>query len=121
MFILDSLTKEYGLISASFFGTCAIAILAELFSRAGKDATTIFIIPGIIPFVPGALLYQTMSNLLVGDYSEAVSVGTQALIIAGSIAVALVFIATFSRLILAIINRVKAFFRYFSSSPRRRG
>ena len=109
MFMLDNMTKEYGLISATFLGACTVAILAEFASRAGKDATTIFIIPGIIPFVPGALLYETMSNMLVGNYTEAVTIGTQALIIAGSIAIALVLIATFARLILAIINRIRAF------------
>jgi len=107
MYILFFMTNEYNLISASFFGSCAIAILAEIASRAGKDATTLFIIPGIIPFVPGAPLYETMSKMLESNYSEAVSNGTQAFIIAGSIAAALVFIATFSRLIFAIITRLR--------------
>ena len=110
MFILFFMTTEYGLISASFFGTCAVAILAEIASRAGKDATTIFIIPGIIPFVPGAPLYETMSNLLIGDYTESITNGTQALIIAGCIAGALVFMAAFARLILVLVNRLSMFF-----------
>jgi len=107
MFTLLSMTKEYGLISASFFGACAIAILAEFASRAGKDATTLFIIPGIIPFVPGEPLYKTMNYMLIGDYSMAITIGTQAFIIAGSIAAALVFVAAFARLILAVINRIR--------------
>jgi uncharacterized membrane protein YjjB (DUF3815 family) len=107
MYILEIMTNDYNVISASFFGTCAIAILAEIASRAGKDATTIFIIPGIIPFVPGKPLYDTMSNMLIGEYNDAVTIGTQALMIAGCIAIALVLIATFSRLILAIILRIK--------------
>ena len=107
MYILFFMTKEYGLIPASFFGACAIAILAEIASRAGKDATTMFIIPGIIPFVPGAPLYETMSGLLEGNYSDAISTGTQAFIIAGLIAAALAFIATFSRLILTVADRLR--------------
>jgi len=107
MYLLVGMTIDYNVITASFFGTCAIAIMAEIASRAGKDATTIFIIPGIIPFVPGAPLYETMSHMLIGDYSEAVSTGTQALIIAGCIAIALVLIATFARLAIAIITRIR--------------
>ena len=107
MFILVFMVNDYGLISACFFGACAIATLAEFSSRAGKDATTLFIIPGIIPFVPGAPLYETMSSMLMGAYTDAVETGTQALIIAGSIAAALALIATFARLILVIINKVK--------------
>ena len=111
MFILNAMTVDYGLIAASFVGTCAIAILAELASRAGKDATTIFIIPGIIPFVPGVLLYETMSNMLVGDFSAAVPSGAQALIIAGCIAIALALVAAFARLVLVGIRRLEAFAR----------
>ena len=110
MFILVFMMEGYGLISACFFGACAIATLSEFASRAGKDATTLFIIPGIIPFVPGAPLYETMSSMLVGAYTDAVETGTQALIIAGSIAAALALIATCARLILAIIHRLKRLF-----------
>jgi len=106
MFILDYMTQEYSNIGAAFFGTCAMAILAEFVSRAGKDATTIFIIPGIVPFVPGILLYETMSSMLVGDYADAVSAGAQALISAGCIALALALVATVARLILATATRL---------------
>ena len=108
MYLLEGMTIDYNVISASFFGTCAIAIMAEIASRAGKDATTIFIIPGIIPFVPGKPLYETMRLMLMSEYTDAVSTGTQALLIAGCIAIALVLIATFARLVLAIGSRLKA-------------
>ena len=109
MYLLQGMTLQYNIIAASFFGTCAIAIMAEIASRAGKDATTIFIIPGIIPFVPGKPLYETMSLMLEGSYTQAISVGTQALIIAGCIAIALVLIATFARLILAVGNHIGSY------------
>ena len=106
-FLLSFLTTHYGIVNASFIGACTIAILAEIFSRAGKDATTLFIIPGIIPFVPGSLLYKTMNSIMEADYEKAASIGTQALLIAGSIAVALVVVATLTRLLVMIINRAK--------------
>jgi uncharacterized membrane protein YjjP (DUF1212 family) len=107
MLILVWMTKVHGAVSACFFGACAVAVLAELASRAGKDATTLFIIPGIIPFVPGAPLYEMMRNLLVGEYTGAVAQGTQALLIAGSIAIALTLIATVARLILTLHQRLR--------------
>jgi uncharacterized membrane protein YjjP (DUF1212 family) len=107
MFILVFMMGSFGLVGASFIGSCAIAILAEIASRAGKDATTIFIIPGIIPFVPGAPLYETMSSMLVGDYADAVSSGAQAFMIAGAIALALVIVATGARLLLALMRRIR--------------
>jgi len=107
MFIMMVLIPASGMISACFFGTCAIAIMAEFGARIFKDATTIFIIPGIIPFVPGAQLYQTMSYMLVGNYAESASTGIQALITAGSIAIAIVLVATFSRLAFSVARRIR--------------
>jgi len=106
MFIYMVLLPRYGMVNACFFGTCAIAVLAEIFCRVGKDATTVFIIPGIIPFVPGVSLYETMSAMLSGNYSGAMQAGTQALTIAGSMALALGLIATFVRLIMTLVHRI---------------
>jgi len=102
MLSLAFLSPRIGMVAACFVGTCAIAILAEIASRAGKDATTIFIIPGIIPFVPGASMYQAMHTTLVSDYAGALAAGTQALLAAGCIALALALVASVARLILRL-------------------
>jgi uncharacterized membrane protein YjjB (DUF3815 family) len=94
-------------VASVFFGTCIVAVLAEFASRAGKDATTVFILPGIIPFVPGAAIYETMAELLDnGIYSAAVK-GVETFIGAGSIAVALILIASLTRILIATIGNVK--------------
>jgi uncharacterized membrane protein YjjP (DUF1212 family) len=104
------LAFDYGTIIACFVGTCIIAILSEMCSRAGKEATTIFILPGIIPFVPGSVLYKTMEGMLNGNFTDAIALGSEALVIAGSIAVALILIASMTRLVLALIRRIKRIF-----------
>ena len=91
-------------IAACFLGACVISSLAEIFSRAGKEATTLFIIPGIIPLVPGATLYYTMRSLLANDFEAAARLGTEALFMAGSIAIALLLIASLTRILMAIIR-----------------
>jgi uncharacterized membrane protein YjjP (DUF1212 family) len=96
-----------GQVAAVFLGTCVVGILAECASRAGKDATTVFILPGIIPFVPGATIYESMAELIdSGVYTAAVK-GVETLITAGSIAVALILIASLTRLSAATVDRVK--------------
>jgi uncharacterized membrane protein YjjP (DUF1212 family) len=98
-------------MAAVFFGTCIVAMLAEFASRAGKDATTIFILPGIIPFVPGAAIYETMAELLdKGVYPAGVK-GVETIIGAGSIAVALILIASLTRILIATIGNVKKLFK----------
>ena len=93
-----------------FMGACVLAILAEFGSRAGKDATTVFIIPGIIPLVPGALLYRSMIQILESDVSTAASYAVTTLMSAIGIAAALVVISSLTRLLVSITKRVKDFF-----------
>lgn len=89
-------------IAACFLGACVVSALAEFFSRAGKEATTLFIIPGIIPLVPGAPLYYTMRGLLDNDFDVAARLGTEALFMAGSIAIALLLVASITRILMVI-------------------
>ena len=91
-------------IAACFLGACVVSTFAEFFSRAGKEATTLFIIPGIIPLVPGAPLYYTMRSLLDNDFDTAARLGTEALFMAGSIAIALLLVASITRIIMVIIK-----------------
>lgn len=91
-------------VLACFLGAVVVSLVAEIFSRAGKEATTLFIIPGIIPLVPGAPLYYTMREILDNDFSSAASMGGQVLFMAGSIAIAILLSASITRLMVAVKN-----------------
>ena len=91
-------------VMACFTGAIVVSLVAEIFSRAGKEATTLFIIPGIIPLVPGAPLYYTMREILNGDFSSAADMGAQVLFMAGSIAIAILLSASVTRLLVAVKN-----------------
>ena len=93
-----------------FFGACAIALLSDICSRVLKEATTIFIIPGILPLVPGAGMYNAMLLFLKGSLPEAAEAGTQALLMAGSIAVALLIVTSIIRVLVLI---KQSFMRFF--------
>jgi uncharacterized membrane protein YjjB (DUF3815 family) len=97
-------TSGSGNVMACFIGSFVVALVSELFSRAFKDAATIFIIPGILPLVPGAGMYYTMLAILEGDVEKTASVGTETLMMAGAIAVALLVVASILKLF-ALIER----------------
>ena len=101
---LESIGYDYSI--ACFIGACVLAVLAEFGSRAGKDATTIFIIPGVIPLVPGARLYDSMMALLNGDMADAASQTTTAVITSLCIAAALVVVSSLTRLLVSILRRI---------------
>lgn len=91
-------------VISCFLGSCLVAVLAEIFSRLGKDATTLFIIPGILPLVPGTGMYNTMQCILESDFKGAAKIGSETLFMAGGIALALLIIVSLARVIVAMKN-----------------
>ncbi|MBZ2173958.1 threonine/serine exporter family protein [Schnuerera sp. xch1] len=90
-------------IISTFFAALTVGILGELFSRHYKKPATVFIIPGIIPLVPGAGMYYTMLALVEKDFLAAADKGTETLFIAAAISIGLIVSTTLSR----SIKRVK--------------
>lgn len=92
------LLRDISMVGACFCGTLVVAILAEVASRAGNDVTTIFILPGIIPFVPGAMLYRTMSSIINNDFDMARNTAAETFMATGSIALGIIVVAAVTRL-----------------------
>jgi Uncharacterized conserved protein len=97
-------------VLACFAGSFVVALISDLFSRIFKDAATIFIIPGILPLVPGANMYYTMLAIIEGDVEKTASVATETILMAGAIAVALLVVASVIKLI-ALMGRKLLTFR----------
>lgn|SRR5699024_3592834 len=76
-------------IFSNFIASLAVAILSELFARKLKKPAILFIIPGIIPLVPGLGMYNTMLNFVQGHYNLAISTGTDTILTSGAIALGL--------------------------------
>ena len=79
------------------FGALVVAALSEACARIFKDASTIFVLPGILPLVPGAGMYYTMRALIAGDYATTISTGTNTIFMAGAIAVAILIVTSLFR------------------------
>ncbi|NLM10165.1 MAG: threonine/serine exporter [Clostridiaceae bacterium] len=63
---------------AVFFGTATVAVYSELMARVRKTPATIFLIPGIIPLVPGVDAYRTIQLIAERDYPTAMSYAVSA-------------------------------------------
>lgn len=85
----------------------AIGIIGEIFSKIAKEPVTVFIIPGILPLVPGAGMYRTMYNLVKENYAASLSYGRESLLIAGSISFGLLIATVFSKSLKLSKNRLK--------------
>ncbi len=56
-----------------------------------------FVIPGILPLIPGIGLYNTMLSLIQKNYSLAMSKGTDALFLSAAIALGVLVVTSFVR------------------------
>ncbi|AGC69163.1 hypothetical protein Cst_c22010 [Thermoclostridium stercorarium subsp. stercorarium DSM 8532] len=90
-------------LMAVFLGTAAVSVYSELMARVRKTPATIFLIPGIIPLVPGVDAYRTIQLIAEKDYTAATSYGVAAIAKACLIAFGIMTVSAVFRK----INRAK--------------
>lgn len=64
-----ALMEFFGVSSpiATYVSSLNISLLAQYFARRRKQPSSIFLIPGLFPMVPGGLIYQTVFEYLSGN------------------------------------------------------
>lgn len=105
-FLIKSTTL--GPVIASFVAAIVVSIFGEYLARKLKKPAILFIIPGIIPLVPGLGMYNTMLNLVQSNYVLATEYGTRALLIGGAISMAMLIVTSANRSLLARKEKLKA-------------
>lgn len=76
-------------VAGIFFGAIAVTCISRVLSYTRKMPVTVYMIPGIIPLVPGARIYYTMFHAVMGENTMAMIMGIETLRNAGVIAVGL--------------------------------
>ena len=82
-------------VGSVFFSSFCIALFSQIFARKLKCPVTVFLIPGIYPFVPGAGIYRTVYYLIVGSNSIASHFLIETLTTAGMIALGIYIVDIF--------------------------
>ena len=80
---------------AASFGIC---LWSEIMARVRKAPTNIFLIPGIIPLLPGGSLYYTMNALINGDMATVIQRGKETGLMALGIVVGILIASEIVRL-----------------------
>jgi len=96
----------YDQVASCFMAACLVAFLSDICSRIFKEAITIFVIPGILPLVPGARAYHTMTAFIANDFDKTLTFGTETVFMACSIALALMAVASTMKVIVFISRRL---------------
>ena len=94
------LCREWGLgiYAMNFAASIVAALYSELMARSRKYPVTSYLVISVLPLVPGAGIYYTMSLGLESSVQAAVQKGLETAGIAGSIAVAILLVSTIFRL-----------------------
>lgn len=94
-------------VLGNFLASFVIGLLGDFFAVKIKKPTTVFIIPGITPLVPGAGTYYTMLFLVQNEYMKAIVKGAETLFVAAAIAIGIIFSAVFADFIKSILQKTK--------------
>nr|WP_314277303.1 threonine/serine exporter family protein [uncultured Peptostreptococcus sp.] len=96
VYVLGILNYENPMIY-SFLAAAVISLFSEILARKMRQPAILFIIPGILPLVPGVGLYQTVYLFIFKKYQLAAATGTKSVIVSIGIALGILVIASLSR------------------------
>lgn len=101
--VADALSSS--LVVPYFLSGLSIAIYSEVAARIFKAPVTVYLIPGIIPLVPGLTIYRTMQACLSSDLSLFGTGLFNTFKISGAITLGLILASTFFKLFLIGRNK----------------
>ncbi|MBQ0079481.1 MAG: threonine/serine exporter family protein [Eubacterium sp.] len=84
-------------VMATFMAAALVGLLSDLASRIIKEAATIFIIPGILPLVPGAYIFYAMQALVRNDMMDTSTYLTDTIKLAAAIALGLLAVGAVTK------------------------
>lgn len=85
-------------VAGVFLGAIVVGLSGELFARFFRKPATVFIIPGIIPLVPGSKSYYSMLAFIEKRYTEAADLASETMFIALSIASGIIITASVNKI-----------------------
>lgn len=90
-------------VPATIFAAMLVAVLSHICAKLYKTPIIIFNVSGIIPLVPGGVAYNAMRHFVENDYNTAIQLSVQVMLLAGGIAIGLMF----SEVVNQILKKVR--------------
>ena len=97
------LTENYmDAVPATIFSAMLVSVFSYTFAKIFKYPIIIFNVSGIIPLVPGGMAYNAMRHFVENDYATAVELSAEVLLLAGGIAIGLMFSEVVRQVVLKV-------------------
>ena len=90
-----------------FLASAAVTVYAEVFARIVKTPTTTFLVPSLIPLIPGGSLYYTMNYALNEQWSAFGSKAFYTLELAAALALGIIAVTTLTRMTMVAVRYLK--------------
>lgn len=97
--------RGIGEVGAYFLAAAAAAFLSEIFARLRYHPVIVYLIPGVIPLVPGGMAYTTMLSFLQNEYGIGLELLAVTFFAAGAIAGGITVVSSGFRVYSSIKNR----------------
>ncbi|WP_077329270.1 threonine/serine exporter family protein [Virgibacillus siamensis] len=78
-------------VPANIFAAILAGVLSQICAKVYKMPVIVFNVSGIIPLVPGGVAYEAMRHFVENDYYTAVQISAKVMLLAGGIAIGLMF------------------------------
>ena len=98
---------SYSTLVCNMFASIIATMYSEIMARVIKAPTTVFLIPAVVPLVPGGSLYYTMLNLIRNDSEKIGYYGNQALLCALGISVGIIICSIVAQIIIGTIYKLR--------------
>lgn len=89
-----------------FFASAAVTVYAEVFARIMKTPTTTFLVPSLIPLIPGGSLYYTMNYALNEQWPAFAAKAVYTLELALALALGIIAVTTLTRMLMVITKKL---------------
>ena len=93
--------------SRYFFASAAVTVYAEVFARIIKTPTTTFLVPSLIPLIPGGALYYTMTYALNEQWQAFAAKAVYTLELAFSLALGILAVTTLTRIFMIVLRKLR--------------
>ena len=90
-----------------FIAAAVVTVYGEILARVEKTPTTTFLVPSIIPLIPGSALYYTMNYALNKQWSQFAGQAFYTVQLALALAVGIIAVTTAVRLVTTALRKLK--------------
>ncbi len=90
-----------------FLSSATVTVYAEVFARVIKTPTTTFLVPSLIPLIPGGALYYTMNYALNEQWPSFADKAVYTLGLAAALALGIIAVTTLTRMTMVVVRYLK--------------